>query len=48
MARGMAIGRRDPLLTLAINQEIKDWFGRQGSVSISYLSRESSLGTCWY
>jgi len=28
------------LLALAINQEIKDLFGRQGSVSISYLSRE--------
>ena len=27
-------------LALAINQEINDLFGRQGSVSISYLSRE--------
>ena len=31
-----------------LTKKIKDLFDRQGSVSISYLSRESLLGTCWY
>ena len=45
----MAIGRRDPIACPGqLTKKIKDLFGRQGSVSISYLSRESLLGTCWY